>query len=57
MSYCTARRQAAQARVRSLEERLKEHEKDTSNSHAMQQLQDELEKAVAELVTIGDCGD
>jgi uncharacterized protein involved in exopolysaccharide biosynthesis len=57
MSYCTARRQAAQARVRNLEERLKEQEKDISNTPAIQQLRQELEQAVAEMVASGDCGD
>ena len=57
MSYCTARRQAAQARVRTLEERLKEQEKESSDTPATQQLRKELERAVAELVMIGDCGD
>jgi F0F1-type ATP synthase epsilon subunit len=55
MSYCTARRQAAQQRVRELEERLKHQEE--RDHPARERLREELARAVAELVTIGDCGD
>jgi hypothetical protein len=57
MSYCTVRRQAAQQRVRHLEERLKEQEERDRQGSTIAQLRAELERAMAELVTIGDCGD
>ena len=57
MSYCTVRRQAAQQRVRHLEERLKDQEKRERDSPAHERLREELARAVAELVTLGDCGD
>jgi hypothetical protein len=53
MSYCTARRQAAQAKVRELEERLRE----AKPEEAKHLFREELEQAIAELVTAGDCGD
>ena len=54
MSYCTAKRQAAQAKVRELEGKLREAKPDES---LKQQLREALEHAIAELVTVGDCGD
>jgi hypothetical protein len=53
MSYCTARRQAAQAKVRELEEKLREAKADDRK----QPLREALEQAIAELVGIGDCAD
>ena len=55
MSYCTAERCAAQTQVRDLEQRLLEAKRETRE--VMQRLQEELERAMARLVAIGDCGD
>jgi hypothetical protein len=57
MSYCTVRRLAVQQRVSHLEERLKEQEERERDSPATAQLREELARAVATLVTLGDCGD
>jgi hypothetical protein len=53
MSYCTVRRQAAQAKVRELEERLRE----AKPEEAKHLFREALERALAELVTVGDCSD
>lgn len=57
MSYCTAARQAAEAKVRKLEERLKEAMESGQPIAKQERLRQEIEQAVAEWVTIGDCGD
>jgi hypothetical protein len=57
MSYCTVRRQAVQQRVRHLEERLKEQEECERDSPASARLREELARAMAALVTLGECGD
>jgi hypothetical protein len=54
MSYCTARRQAAQAKVRELEELLRNAKADEPRR---EELREALEQAITELVTVGDCSD
>jgi uncharacterized coiled-coil DUF342 family protein len=56
MSCCATRRQELQARVKRLEERLREQARDES-SETVGRLREELKQAVAELVTVGNCGD
>jgi hypothetical protein len=57
MSECTVRRRAVQQRVSHLEERLKELEERERDSPTTARLREELVRAVAALVTLGDCGD
>ena len=57
MSDCIVRRQAVQQRVRHLEECLKEQEERERDSLAIARLREELARAMAALVTLGECGD
>lgn len=60
MSYCNARRHEAQLRVGYLEQRLKDarlRQQQLGDREEIARLREELEQALAELVTIGDCGD
>jgi hypothetical protein len=57
MSYCTTARLAAQARVRDLQERVKEAQTSGQELVLLDRLKREIEQAVTAVVATGDCGD
>jgi hypothetical protein len=57
MSYCTARRMQATRTVQLLEQSLRDLQRQGAEPKALQDVQERLTIAQAELAALGDCGD